>query len=99
MPYWSNLFALYHPNQMCFGLQAHVLLHFINASHANLNARKRMNSNRSYQNANPLNMDFIPHIAESCKIVTSSYGVFKKKAREQVKPHHLYHLHFVPGLG
>ncbi|XP_006654414.2 protein root UVB sensitive 6-like [Oryza brachyantha] len=62
---------------------AHVLLHFINASHANLNARKRMNSNRSYQNANPLNMDFIPHIAESCKIVTSSYGVFKKKAREQ----------------
>uniref|UniRef100_A0A0D9WGL9 Protein root UVB sensitive 6 n=1 Tax=Leersia perrieri TaxID=77586 RepID=A0A0D9WGL9_9ORYZ len=62
---------------------AHVLLHFINASHANLNARKRINSNRSYQNPDPLNMDFIPHIAESCKIVTSSYGVFKKKAREQ----------------
>ncbi|KAG8068667.1 hypothetical protein GUJ93_ZPchr0005g14633 [Zizania palustris] len=64
---------------------AHVLLHFINASHANLNARKRMSSSGSYQygNSNPLNMDFIPHIAESCKIVTSSYGVFKKKAREQ----------------
>lgn len=61
---------------------AHVLLHFINASHANLNARKRMNSNRSYQ-YNPLNMDFVPHIEESCKIVMSSYGVFKKKAREQ----------------
>lgn len=60
-----------------------MLLHFINASHANLNARKRMNSNRSYQ-YNPLNMDFVPHIEESCKIVMSSYGVFKKKAREQV---------------
>nr|CAB3465217.1 unnamed protein product [Digitaria exilis] len=61
---------------------AHVLLHFINASHANLNARRRMNSNRSYQH-NPVNMDFLPHIEESCKIVMSSYGVFKKKAREQ----------------
>jgi len=29
-------------------------------------------------------MDFVPHIEESCKIVMSSYGVFKKKAREQV---------------
>jgi hypothetical protein len=57
-----------------------VLLHFINASHA----RKRTKSNRSYQ-YNPLNMDFIPHIEESCKIVMSSYGVFKKKARDQVK--------------
>ncbi|CAL4893627.1 unnamed protein product [Urochloa decumbens] len=61
---------------------AHVLLHFINASHANLNARRRMNSNRSYQH-NPVNMDFLPHIEESCKIVMSSYGLFKKKAREQ----------------
>ncbi|RLN27820.1 uncharacterized protein C2845_PM05G37710 [Panicum miliaceum] len=61
---------------------AHVLLHFINASHANLNARRRMNSNQSYQH-NPVNMDFLPHIEESCKIVMSSYGVFKKKAREQ----------------
>jgi hypothetical protein len=43
-----------------------------------------MNSNRAYQH-NPVNMDFIPHIEESCKIVMSSYGVFKKKAREQVK--------------
>nr|BAJ94148.1 predicted protein [Hordeum vulgare subsp. vulgare] len=65
---------------------AHVLLHFINASHANLKARKRMNSDQgSYQyvNPNPLNMDFLAHIEESCKIVTSSYGVFKRKAREQ----------------
>ncbi|GJN14440.1 hypothetical protein PR202_gb01267 [Eleusine coracana subsp. coracana] len=57
---------------------AHVLLHFINASHA----RKRTKSNRAYQ-YNPLNMDFLPHIEESCKIVMSSYGVFKKKAKDQ----------------
>jgi len=57
---------------------AHVLLHFINASHA----RKRSKSNRSSQ-YNPLNMDFLPHIEESCKIVLSSYGVFKKKAKDQ----------------
>ncbi|AQK93725.1 Protein root UVB sensitive 6 [Zea mays] len=61
---------------------AHVLLHFINATHANRNARKRANSNLSHQ-YNPLNMDFLPHIEESCKIVMSSYGVFKKKSREQ----------------
>uniref|UniRef100_R7WAL5 Protein root UVB sensitive 6 n=1 Tax=Aegilops tauschii TaxID=37682 RepID=R7WAL5_AEGTA len=67
---------------------AHVLLHFINASHANLKARKRMNSDQGsyhYVNPNPLNMDFLAHIEESCKIVTSSYGVFKRKAREQDK--------------
>jgi hypothetical protein len=63
-----------------------VLLHFINATHANRNARKRANSNLSHQ-YNPLNMDFLPHIEESCKIVMSSYGVFKKKSREQVKYH------------
>ena len=78
-----RLFASTYPLQLCSGVQAHVLLHFINASHANLNARRRMNSNRSYQH-NPVNMDFLPHIEESCKIVMSSYGVFKKKAREQV---------------
>lgn len=58
---------------------AHVLLHFINASHA----RKQMNSRRSDPYGNPCNMDFMAHIAESCKIVSSSYGTFKKKAREQ----------------
>jgi hypothetical protein len=29
-------------------------------------------------------MDFLAHIAESSKIVSSSYGTFRKKAREQV---------------
>ncbi|KAF7025111.1 hypothetical protein CFC21_037346 [Triticum aestivum] len=60
---------------------AHVLLHFINVSHE----RKRMSSNRSdhYGNPHPRNMDFLAHIAESCKIVSSSYRTFRKKAKEQ----------------
>ncbi|CAL4972776.1 unnamed protein product [Urochloa decumbens] len=64
---------------------AHVLLHFINASHA-----RRLKQKQRQKQANPdygslysRNMDFLAHIAESCKIVTSSYGTFKKKAREQ----------------
>ncbi|KAL6616509.1 hypothetical protein ACP70R_038779 [Stipagrostis hirtigluma subsp. patula] len=62
---------------------AHVLLHFINASHAR--RQKQVNSSRSdnYGNLYSRNMDFLAHIAESCKIVSSSYGTFKKKAREQ----------------
>ncbi|GJM92346.1 hypothetical protein PR202_ga08812 [Eleusine coracana subsp. coracana] len=66
---------------------AHVLLHFINASHARMlkQKQKQANSTRSdnYENLYSRNMDFLAHIAESCKIVSSSYGTFKKKAREQ----------------
>ncbi|KAL6840309.1 hypothetical protein ACP4OV_030119 [Aristida adscensionis] len=66
---------------------AHVLLHFINASHARRlkQKQKQANSNRAdnYGNLYSRNMDFLAHIAESCKIVSSSYGTFKKKAREQ----------------
>jgi len=85
---------------ICFGFvicvsaaQAHVLLHFINASHA-----RRLKQKQKQKQANPdrsehlysRNMDFLAHIAESCKIVSSSYGTFKKKAREQVKTPYLY---------
>jgi hypothetical protein len=64
---------------------AHVLLHFINASHARRLKQKQANSSRSdnYENLYSRNIDFLAHIAESCKIVSSSYGTFKKKAREQ----------------
>ncbi|CAO1942556.1 unnamed protein product [Urochloa humidicola] len=64
---------------------AHVLLHFINASHARrLKQKQRQKqSNPDYGNLYSRNMDFLAHIAESCKIVSSSYGTFKKKAREQ----------------
>jgi hypothetical protein len=63
-------------------VQAHVLLHFINKTHE----RKRMNPDRSdhYGSLHPRNMDFLAHIAESSKIVSSSYGTFRKKAKEQV---------------
>ncbi|KAF8642732.1 hypothetical protein HU200_067113 [Digitaria exilis] len=65
---------------------AHVLLHFINASHARRLKQKRKQANPDrpdYGNLYSRNMDFLAHIAESCKIVSSSYGTFKKKAREQ----------------
>jgi hypothetical protein len=63
-------------------VQAHVLLHFINKTHE----RKRMNPDRSdhYGSLHPRSMDFLAHIAESSKIVSSSYGTFRKKAKEQV---------------
>ncbi|ONM35817.1 Protein root UVB sensitive 6 [Zea mays] len=63
---------------------AHVLLHFINASHARRlkQKQKQANPDRS-EYLYSRNMDFLAHIAESCKIVSSSYGTFKKKAREQ----------------
>lgn len=67
-------------------LQAHVLLHFICSTNANRHSRKRMSSNKSKLNEtiDPRNLDFLAHIAESCKIVSSSYGVFKEKAAEEV---------------
>ncbi|CAD6235516.1 unnamed protein product [Miscanthus lutarioriparius] len=63
---------------------AHVLLHFINASHARRlkQKQKQANPDRS-EHLYSRNMDFLAHIAESCKIVSSSYATFKKKAREQ----------------
>jgi hypothetical protein len=67
-----------------------VLLHFINASHARRLKQKRKQANPDYGNLYSRNMDFLAHIAESCKIVSSSYGTFKKKAREQVKNPSLY---------
>ncbi|RLN03135.1 uncharacterized protein C2845_PM13G15620 [Panicum miliaceum] len=65
---------------------AHVLLHFINASHARRLKQKQRQANpdrSDYGSLYSRNMDFLAHIAESCKIVSSSYGTFKKKAREQ----------------
>jgi len=65
---------------------AHVLLHFINASHARRLKQKQRQANpdrSDYGSLYSRNMDFLAHIAESCKIVSSSYGTFKKKSREQ----------------
>ncbi|XP_072999692.1 protein root UVB sensitive 6 [Typha latifolia] len=64
---------------------AYVLLHFIDSSNGNRYPRTHMNSDPQKLNETviPSNMDFLAQIAESCKIVSSSYGVFKKKAAEQ----------------
>jgi hypothetical protein len=81
-----------YPYTQCVSAaQAHVLLHFINASHARRlkQKQKQANPDRS-EHLYSRNMDFLAHIAESCKIVSSSYGTFKKKAREQVKTPYLY---------
>lgn len=80
------MFWFRYPYTQCVSAaQAHVLLHFINASHARRlkQKQKQANPDRS-EHLYSRNMDFLAHIAESCKIVSSSYGTFKKKAREQV---------------
>ena len=86
------MFWFFYPYAQCVSaVQAHVLLHFINASHARRlkQKQKQANPDRS-EYLYSRNMDFLAHIAESCKIVSSSYGTFKKKAREQVKTPRLH---------
>ncbi|KAJ3678109.1 hypothetical protein LUZ60_001912 [Juncus effusus] len=53
---------------------AHVLLHFVNSTNAKKNSSDQMKQN---------NFDYLNHIAESCKVVSNSYGLFKNKAKEQ----------------
>ncbi|XP_064960306.1 protein root UVB sensitive 6-like isoform X2 [Musa acuminata AAA Group] len=64
---------------------AHVLLYFIRLSSSNQALRKLMNSNQSTYGVPllPTNADFLAHMEESCKIVSSSYAIFKRKAAEQ----------------
>ncbi|KAE8695531.1 Protein root UVB sensitive 6 [Hibiscus syriacus] len=57
---------------------ANVLLHFIHS------ANNRQSSSISQQeDLVPTTTDFEPHVAESCKMVSTSYGHFKNKAAEQ----------------
>ncbi|CAD5187303.1 unnamed protein product [Musa acuminata subsp. malaccensis] len=64
---------------------AHVLLYFIQLSNTNQALKKLRNSNQSkYEEAIlPTNANFLAHMVESCKIVSSSYAIFKRKAAEQ----------------
>ncbi|KAF6139609.1 hypothetical protein GIB67_033613 [Kingdonia uniflora] len=68
---------------------AHVLLYFIRSSSGNLSSLSnhgRSESSESLSSAhNPLpsTADIEAHIADSCKIVSKSYDVFKRKAAEQ----------------
>ncbi|KAG1328227.1 putative protein root UVB sensitive 6 [Cocos nucifera] len=63
---------------------AHVLLYFVRLSNVNQSLRNRNKYGQSkLESPIPTNSDFVAHVAESCKIVSSSYGVFKSKAAEQ----------------
>lgn len=64
-------------------MQAHVLLNFINSSNeskvSSWKQREDVNSNVMHSVS-----DLEACIADSCKIVANSYGLFKNKANEQV---------------
>lgn len=68
---------------------AHVLLHFIRSSSDSQSSRKYSvpdfpNLDRSLsRHLVPSDLDYETQIAESCKIVSNSYGLFKRKAAEQ----------------
>ncbi|PIA47026.1 hypothetical protein AQUCO_01400025v1 [Aquilegia coerulea] len=70
---------------------AHVLLHFIRSSDKNHTSLRKQDRSElldfigslSAHRALPTAVDLEEHIAESCKVVSSSYGIFKKKASEQ----------------
>ncbi|XWS20673.1 hypothetical protein CRYUN_Cryun31cG0123100 [Craigia yunnanensis] len=61
---------------------AHVLLHFIHSSN---NSRSSSRSQQEHGDSNlmPTTTDFEPYFADSCKMVSTSYGHFKNKAAEQ----------------
>lgn len=62
---------------------AHVLLHFIRSSTKNQSSSVK-NLENDRLNYIPTTSDLEAHIAESCKAVSTLYGVFKSKASEQV---------------
>ena len=72
------------------GISDYVLLRFIRSTNANKALKKRANplskemSESSSNQVMPTNADFLDYISESCKVASSSYGVFKKKAADQV---------------
>lgn len=61
---------------------AHVLLHFIRSSTKNQSSSVK-NLENDRLNYIPTTSDLEAHIAESCKVVSTLYGVFKSKASEQ----------------
>lgn len=60
-----------------------MLLHFINLSNESKFSSRKQRDNRS-SNVVHLVADFEDNIANSCKMVANSYGLFKSKAKEQV---------------
>ncbi|KAK1310090.1 hypothetical protein QJS10_CPA08g00952 [Acorus calamus] len=68
---------------------AHVLLHFIRSSNGSRTLKDSGGFDHSASDGSlsthllPTTLDFQAHIAESCKTVANSYGMFKRKAAEQ----------------
>ncbi|XVF26384.1 hypothetical protein REPUB_Repub14bG0011200 [Reevesia pubescens] len=62
---------------------AHVLLHFIHSSNNSQSSFRNQQQEHGRSNLMPTTTDFEPHIADSCKLVSTSYGLFKNKAAEQ----------------
>lgn len=63
-------------------LQAHVLLHFIRSSSGGLNSSQKQED--ALLNSLPTTTNLEAEIAASCKMVSTSYEIFKSKASEQV---------------
>lgn len=64
-------------------LQAHVLLHFIHSSNDRQSlAQKQQKYGESDYMITTANLE--AHIAESCMMVATAFGLFKSKAVEQV---------------
>ncbi|KAE8731849.1 Protein root UVB sensitive 6 [Hibiscus syriacus] len=57
---------------------ANVLLHLIHSAN-----NRQASSISQHEHLVPTTTDFEPHVAESCKMVSTSYGHFKNKAAEQ----------------
>ncbi|OMO70223.1 hypothetical protein CCACVL1_19055 [Corchorus capsularis] len=61
---------------------AHVLLHFIQSSNSSRTSSRRQQEH-GHSNLIPTTTDLEAYIADSCKMVSTSYGPFKDKAAEQ----------------
>ncbi|XP_059447617.1 protein root UVB sensitive 6 [Corylus avellana] len=59
---------------------AHVLLHFMQSSNENRSSSQKQGE---YDHPDIVATDLEARIAESCKMVSTSYGIFKSKAAEQ----------------
>lgn len=58
-----------------------MLLHFLQSSNE---SRSSSQKQREYDHPDIVATDLEARIAESCKMVSTSYGIFKSKAAEQV---------------
>lgn len=60
-----------------------MLLHFIKESNKSYFSAQKQSEN-GYSDVVSATTDLEAHVAESCKMVSASYGIFKSKAAEEV---------------